>query len=152
MRVYDARWQSSPQFKIDDHLTTKTSIDPLTATSKDFHLSTHAQVPANSRFKLEIEMDHVSQTQLGYVLKALKTLGEDYQGQIGKSKTDGMGKLHWHLSSIKTLTPAQLKKWLKNDKSDINYSPMPDDYFQGIESYSNPNTHQQISSSHYHPC
>lgn len=137
LRVYDARWQSAPNFKINESLKTKTSIEPLTATSKDFQLSTHALVPANSRFLVHIEMDKLDQAHVESVLKALNTLGEKYQGQIGKSKTDGMGKMQWQLSELKTLSEAQLKKWLRNDNDQINYQEK-NELSKIIETYNNP--------------
>jgi len=124
LRIYDALWGGSQtiggnsQADYQQQLVSQTSIDPLTATAKEHHLSTHALVDSNSIFKLTIELDNVNQQQLILILKALNTLGQEYGGKLGKAKTSGQGSIAWEHKTLKILTQEKFIEWLgfKNDR------------------------------------
>lgn len=116
LRVYDAY----SHIKYQPHLQTRTSIDPLTATAKTHHLSTHATVPEETSFALEIEIDNIDDQELEILLKALNTLGET--GKIGKGKSTGQGELSWTQLNLKILTESSFKHWINekpNKKTNI---------------------------------
>ncbi|HIO93500.1 MAG TPA: hypothetical protein EYG68_11765 [Leucothrix mucor] len=114
MRIYDARWQTE-QDQWQAKYISRTSIDPITGTAKEHHLSTHTLVSAQSHFDLEIQLDHVTEKEVEAVLKALSSLKA---GRIGKGKSVGQGQLQWEINPTesKTLLEASLKNWLNNPK------------------------------------
>lgn len=114
IRIYDARWQAEQQPWHPKHLS-RTRIEPITATAKEHHLSTHTLVSRNAKFELEIQLDHITDKELEAVLNALNSL---QTGRIGKGKSVGQGQLQWKIDNqaSKTLLTASLKHWLNKPK------------------------------------
>lgn len=114
IRIQDCRWDSGVY---DEMLISQTSIDPVTATAKHHHLSTHAIVPSNSRFLVHIELDKANEQQLTYILQALQTFGEQNKGKLGKGKSTGQGACDWLLNEkgVKVLSKEVLKEWLVSE-------------------------------------
>ncbi len=112
IRIHDCRWDSG---KYDKELISQTSIDPVTGAAKHHHLSTHAIIPAKSRFIVHIELDNANDQHLKNLHKALQTFNENNKGKLGKGKSTGQGECHWALDEkgIKVLTSDKLKEWLK---------------------------------------
>lgn len=127
LRIYDARWKSTAY---TESLISRTGIDPVTGTAKQHHLSTHAIVPPQSPFEVRIEFDHADEVHIKAVIQALKNLGADNRGKLGKGKSTGQGEIHWQQSSLKVLTEKKLTAWLNqgnakpNNKSRRSNKPM----------------------------
>ncbi len=111
IRIYDCRWDSDGY---NSQFISQASIDPVTGTAKHHHLATHAIIPPNSRFKVDIELDDASEEDLNDILKALQTLSKENKGKLGQGKSTGQGECHWELEKqcIKVLTEEKLKQWL----------------------------------------
>ncbi len=97
LRVFDATPIGAT---IEPERITRTSIDPVTGAARQHHLATHEVVPAGASFKLRLELDHVGDWEVQAVLGMLSGLGEDPDGQLGKSKSTGQGWIEWKLGDI----------------------------------------------------
>ncbi len=121
LRIYDCSWDSD---KNNSQLISQTSIDPITATAKHHQLSTHAVIPPDSRFKVHLELDKVSEQEISVLLKALNTLSKANKGKLGKGKSTGQGECHWQLdeNGLTVLTAEQLRAWLKLKQTNRKYT------------------------------
>lgn len=114
LRVYDATWQSGDYPK---QFISRTSIDPVTATAKYHHLATHAIVPAQSVFLVQLELDKANLSHLQAMLQALASFSTENTGKLGQGKSIGQGALLWQQAELSLLTEKQLKKWLTSKKT-----------------------------------
>ena len=92
LRVFDARLAGAG---VEVERITRTSIDPVTGAARQHHLATHEVVPPGACFRLRLELDHVGEWEVQFVLGLLSSLGDDPDGQLGKSKSTGQGWIEW---------------------------------------------------------
>ena len=125
LRVYDAslsRVGEGGEAKVD---RTRTAIDPITATAKDNSLHKIAQVPANSQFQCEFELERVGKTLISRswvetLLGLLNTLDRDnLQARLGRGGNKSEGRVAWSLDSVNTLSSADLADWLIHAKPSL---------------------------------
>jgi len=123
LRVYDAALRTtSPLLQC----TTRNSIDNLTGTTREHHLSNHEEVPAQSIFDVDIWFDSrgpdISSNDIAAILSALARLSSD---GIGKSKSIGLGQLIWKTHRIEGLTSSSIKSWLRKEIRSFNDNRAP---------------------------
>jgi CRISPR/Cas system CSM-associated protein Csm3 (group 7 of RAMP superfamily) len=109
LRIYDAPialtdWRPT-------HIS-RTSIDPLTATAREHHLSTHEVVEPNVVFDLHLELDETDSPSILSLLQALASFNDSASGRLGKGKSIGQGRMEWSLDKVEVLTQEKFIQWL----------------------------------------
>lgn len=116
LRVYDASYieEEGDKANIDPaHLTTRTAIEAITATSKEHQLFTYKVVCEGSQFLLKLELDRPSEENIQTLLMLLANLDGSETSQIGKSKSLMMGRLAISDIKLKTLSTDNFIAWLQ---------------------------------------
>ena len=118
LRVYDAKLCQAGNGGILKTRRTRTATDPITGTAKDNSLHEVAQVPINSQFFCEFELERrgnhrISRTEVKTFLGLLNQLAKDNPlARLGRGGNKSEGQVVWTLDSVKTLSPARLVDWL----------------------------------------
>jgi len=119
LRVFDAGLSQVGEGGNPKQNRTRTAIDPITATAKDNCLYELAQVPADSRFQCEFELEKVSASVVQTFLGLLNLLSKDNpQSRLGRGANKSEGRVSWHLGKVQTLSPAGLAAWLLDGATD----------------------------------
>ena len=119
LRVYDALYDNSDD-KNDDkeksvRLITRTSINPVTGTSEEHKLFNYKVVNAGEKFNLVLELDNVSKSKLSLLLKALNAFDGSEKSQLGKNKSNMMGRMVISVVAIEGMSNNDFIEWLKCD-------------------------------------
>lgn len=129
LRVYDARIKLQVENNNDKNSNSenknnswkaeisRTSIDPVTATAKQHHLTTHQIVNTSTVFEVRLELDNIKAEPVRYLLAALDSLKTEHSA-IGKGKSTGQGRIDWKCSEIKGLSCSSFAKWVADDTTD----------------------------------
>jgi CRISPR/Cas system CSM-associated protein Csm3 (group 7 of RAMP superfamily) len=117
LRVYDAplaphsaddpAWPQLPR--------TRNSIDPITGTARDQHLFSFHFVPQGRGFDCELELDQVTEAELGCLLALLRLLREDNRAaRLGRGASRLEGRVEWigAEEQVCVLRPEALATWL----------------------------------------
>lgn len=130
IRLYDAICKSLPRNYKDQyqHETSKTTlqegvaINPVTQTAKAHQLYTHEIVPIGTNFKLAIEADRITQTQLEHIIEILQHWNNNLSSAIGKGRSKGWGKLKINEQiNIELLTDEAIKNWINENTPEAKW-------------------------------
>lgn len=109
LRCYDA---TSTRPKDQSRLESRTSINAITGTAEEHHLFTQAMVPAGTRFKVSLELDYVSQSQLAALLAVLNNIQGQVNDSLGRGKTIAQGRVKWVAGKTYYLDQRAASEWL----------------------------------------
>ena len=125
LRVYDAKLCQTGNGGILKTRRTRTATDPITGTAKDNSLHEVAQVPINSQFFCQFELDRrgnhrISRAEVETFLGLLNQLAKDNPlARLGRGGNKSEGQVQWRLASVNTLRAKDLTVWLLDDKPNL---------------------------------
>ncbi len=136
VRLFDAQRSDGPQDPGDQHwnqerrtsLRDGVSLDPITGTAAEHKLFAFEIVPEETHFRLELEADRITRTELAALLGLLADWNGSADTAIGRGCTKGWGGVAWQTGfQVSAITDGDIRDWLEAN-SDVppTFQPIDD--------------------------